>query len=80
MYFNFNEINIMLQNLTSQNKEEFVTKLYQLKKYTKDAMLLQSINTLTKKMISCSDKQFQIIYQDIKENAVSSTDGYDIPD
>lgn len=80
MYFNFNEINIMLQNLTSQNKEEFVTKLYQLKKYTKDAMLLQSINTLTKKMISCSDKQFQIIYQDIKESAVSSTDGYDIPD
>ena len=80
MYFNFNEINIIIQNLTSPNKQEFLTRLYHLKSNTKDAMLLQSIKTLTNKVMESSDQQFRILYEDVKANHILTTEGYLLPD
>ena len=80
IYFDFNEINIIHQNLTSPDREEFMKKLYHLRKNTKDAMLLHSIKTLVEKLLDCSDKQFQILFEDKNEGSISTTDGYALPD
>lgn len=66
MYFDFNEINIMLQNMTSPNREHFIDKIDIMLKNTEDEILLCSLNSLKEKVLTLSEEEYRQIYQEIK--------------
>lgn len=76
MYFDFNEINIMMQNMNSANREEFLKQLNVLEWYTQDSALRSSIGGLLEKICELTDEEFQGLYQDIKAGGVSTMEGY----
>lgn len=80
MYLNFNEINILRQNLLTANKIEFCNILFKLEKNTKDAMLLYSIRSLSKKILACTQEQFEILIDDIKDESITTTIFYKLPE
>ena len=76
MYFDFNEINIMMQNMNSADREEFLKQLDMLGWYTQDLALCRSILGLREKICELTDEEFQGLFQDIKAGDVSTIEGY----
>ena len=79
MKFDFNESNILNQNLFSQNdtKEILLRRLFCLSETTKDLVLKRSVNTLIKKIETLSQDQVKTILSDVLNKRLVATANYD---
>lgn len=79
MYFNFNEINILIQNLRSPELHLFFEQLSVLRSHTTDMVLKSSIQRLEQKLYLLSEEEFRRLYEDISAGNIVTTEGYHLP-
>lgn len=79
MRFDFNETNILRQNLFSNGdtKEILVRRLSNLLETTDDPLLKDSVVSLIGKIETLSEKQIKLIQLDIANNKLIATANYD---
>lgn len=75
MKFDFNEINILMQNLRNinQKKSDFLELLGSLHENTEDALLKDSIQSLMKKVSSLSQQELAELCTSILQKKVVAT-------
>ena len=80
MRFDFNEANILKQNLYSSmdNKKILLNRLDNVFQNTKDHILKQSIHALIKKIECLSEDDIKRIFFDIKKNQFIVTSNYKV--
>lgn len=76
MYFDFNEINILGQNLNEPNLPGFIEQLAELEDNTKEEVLISSIRSLREKLLALSMNDFHLLYEELKGGKVVATEGY----
>lgn len=79
MKFDFNETNLLKQNLFSQydTKPILIHRLTNLAETTNDVVLKNSVASLIKKLESLSEKQIKQLYKDKNEKKLIATANYD---
>lgn len=79
MKFDFNETNLLRQNLFPQHdtKEKLIHRLTNLMATTGDTILQDSVLSLIKKVESLSENQIASIQQDIINNRLTATANFD---
>ena len=80
MRFDFNEANILRQNLYSvtDNKKTLVARLDKVWQDTEDSILKQNVQSLLKKIEGLSDEEVKRIYFDIKKERFIVTSNYKV--
>ena len=79
--FDFNEANILKQNLfaPTDTKEVLLSRLNGLLSNTEDALLKYSTKTLIKKIHALTPEQVSQIYSDIVSKKFAATSSYKLP-
>lgn len=80
MRFDFNEANILNQNLfsTADNKAVLLDRLNNLHQNTEDDVLKQSVLGLTKKIEGLSDEEIKRILYDVLKKRLIVTSNYKV--
>lgn len=80
MRFDFNEANILKQNLfsSSDNKKVLLDRLRNICENTSEAFLKKSVLSLIQKIESLEDKEIKRIYYDIIHNRFIVTSNYKV--
>lgn len=75
MRFDFNEVNILKQNLftAKQGKEDILGLLRAMATRTEDYILKDSISSLTKKIASLSSEEFAALRDDVLNKRLVAT-------
>lgn len=76
MLFNCYELNIIVQNLNTANRDEFIEALLRLKENTEAAILQHSIDSLIEKISRCSNDDIRKLYRDAKDSRINPLEPY----
>ena len=76
MIFNCFELNIILQNLTTDNREEFIERLLSLKENTEAIVLINSIESLLDKISRCSDADMKLLHIEVNNHRINPMEMY----
>lgn len=75
----FHEANILMENLRTQNKAEFMDRLANLSKHTPDSVLRYELNSLKVKLEELSEDEFALLRADVGKGAVLFPANYELP-
>lgn len=78
MKLDFNETNILIQNLQKPDKEVFLDRLSELIIHTEDLVLRDCASALRDKVFEISDEQLQEVFTDLHEGRLISTKQYNL--
>lgn len=76
MIFNCYELNIIVQNLNTDNREEFIEALFLLKENTEAIVLINSIESLLDKISRCSDADMKLLHIEVKNHHINPMQAY----
>lgn len=76
LYFDLNEINILIQNMKSGEVSELVDTLYLLKVNTADPILKDSIDSLMQEILKCLPGDICKLYAAVTDGKIASFEGF----
>ena len=79
MYFDFHELNILLQNAHRPSKTALLEILSIMGSNTTDPLLLDSLCSLKEKIESLSEEQFTRLYGRIQSQTITTTQPFYVP-
>lgn len=79
MYFDFNEMNILLQNAQGPSKEALLQTLFIIEGNTRDPLLQSSLGSLQAKLQCLSEDEFHRLYSRLQGQTIMTTQPFHCP-
>lgn len=78
LYFDCNEMCILVENMKSEDAFELVKTLQEIRENTNYLIPRASIDSLISKILKCSPEELERIYADIQNKKIIETGGYSL--